>query len=452
MGTARSEDGRVSVELSRQRRGVRLLIFYALGAGLLWAIVTHSLVAALVDIDPQEALAISPDDTGALLALSERALEREREHAKNAERARSKSGARTVSSLDQELRRQHEDDLRRWATAVLAQEPGNARALAILGDVARRSGADGIATALFEASARRALQDPTILAWRIENALHQKDWPRAVRSVDDMMRSYWQSIEALSPLLSQLLENPEAAPAVVDVLAEAPSWRRHFTTRLLNATSDARVPLDLFLALKTTPNPPTDEELRSYLRFLMDRRFFDLAYYVWLQFLPPGELAHAGLLYNGGFERRPTGMPFDWVMADERSGRASFERRADRAPERALVVRFGRGPAELEYISQTLRLPPGRYRIEGNATGNLEGSRGLRWRTQCLGAQKVAIGESEMIVGRISSWTSFSFDVTVPAADCAAQSLRLVLDARTPSERLVAGSMSFDDLSVDRAP
>jgi hypothetical protein len=57
-----------------------------------------------------------------------------------------------------------------------------------------------------------------------------------------------------------------------------------------------------------------------------------------------------------------------------------------------------------------------------------------------------------MIGGRIASWTPFSFEVTVPAADCAAQSLRLVLDARTPSERLVAGSMSFDNLSVDRAP
>jgi hypothetical protein len=440
----------VDVELPRQRRGVRLLIFGALGAALLWAIATHSLVAVLVRMDPHEALAISPGDTGALLALSERALERER--AQKAERARRQSGAGPAPSLDQELRAQHEDDLRRWATAVLAQEPGNARALAILGNVARRAGADDVAATLLDASARRTLHDPTILAWQIENALHEKDWPRAVRSIDAMMRYYKQSIEALSPLLTQLLENPEAAPAVVDVLAEAPSWRRDFVSQLLNATSDARVPLDLFLALKTTENPPADEELRSYLRFLIDRRLFDLAYYTWLQFLPHGELAHVGLLYNGRFERRPTGMPFDWVLTDERSGRASFERRADRASERALVLRFGQGPAELEYISQTLRLPPGRYRVQGMATGHVEGPRGLRWRAQCLGVQRAPIGESEMIGGRIDSWTVFSFDVTVPATDCAAQSLRLVLDARMPSERLVSGNMSFDDLSVARAP
>lgn len=440
----------MDVELPGQRRGVRLLIFGALSVGLLWAIVTHSLVAALVRIDPQEALAIRPDDTGALLALSERALERQR--AQKAEHARRQSGAGPAPSLDQELRGQHEDDLRRWATAVLAQEPGNARALAILGNVARRSGADDVAATLLDASSRRTLHDPTILAWRIENALHQKDWPRAVRSVDDMMRSYKQSIEALSPLLTQLLENPEAAPAVVDVLAEAPSWRGDFVSRLLNATSDARIPLDLFLALKTTQNPPVDEELRSYLRFLIDRRFFDLAYNTWLQFLPPGELAQAGLLYNRSFERRPTGTPFDWVLTDERSGRASFERRADRTSERALVLRFGQGPAELEYISQTLRLPPGRYRFQGTATGHVEGPRGLRWRVQCLGPQKSPIGESDMIGGRIEPWAAFSFEVTVPATDCVAQSLRLVLDARMPSERLVSGTMSFDDLSVARAP
>ncbi len=70
----------------------------------------------------------------------------------------------------------------------------------------------------------------------------------------------------------------------------------------------------------------------------------------------------------------------------------------------------------------------------------------------CLGEQARQIGESEMILGEIKDWTTFSFAVSVPDAGCAAQRLSLILDARTPSERLVSGSIWFDELSIRREP
>lgn len=429
---------------------LRLLVVVALGAGLIWAIVTHSLVAALVESRPQLALAIEPDDPGALMALAERAIDQER--ARVARLVKSKPSTAADADINNAPDPELEDDLRRWATTALAQEPGNARALAILGDLARQNGAEGDAAMLFRASARHSVREPLALGWLIEEALKRRDWPEVVRHADAMLRYYPAALAPLSPLLVQLLQDAEAAPAVRDLLATAPPWRREFLPVLLKATIDPRVPLDLFLALKGTAHPPSVQELHQYLAFLIGSRFFDLAYYTWLQFLPPGQLAQAGLLFNGGFENRPSGLQFDWVFARERSGGASIERRGDRSSERALVIRLGPGRAEVDYISQVIRLQPGHYRVQGSAMGNVQGARGMRWRVQCLGAQRQQIAESEMLVGRIAQWTEFSFDVNVPSAACAAQELRLVLDARTPSEQLVSGNIFFDDLSVSRVP
>lgn len=432
------------------RHTLRLLAFGVLGVVLLAGVVAHSLVAALVEIDPKLALAIRSDDPAALIALADRVTDQER--ARRAANASRPSDSGATLETDEALRRERNDDLRRWATAALAQEPGNARALAILGDLARQDGADDVARTLLGASARRSAREPLVLGWLIDDALKQRDWLLAVRNADTMMRYYPQSIAPLSLLFAHLLQDPESAPAVREAVAAGPPWRRGFLPTLLNAMTDARIPLELLLALKETPNPPTLEELQGYLRFLISRQYFDLAYYTWLQFLSPDQRARVEPLFNGSFEHRLSGLQFDWVMTRARAADAGIERRTDRPAEHALVIRLDHGRAELDYIAQVLRLQPGRYRIEGTTTGELRGARGMRWRVRCLVAPKSLIGESAMLGGRIASWTEFSFDVTVPEVGCAAQELRLILDARTASEQLVTGVISFDELSVRREP
>ncbi len=431
-------------------RALRLLAFGILGVGLLWAIATHSLVAALAEIDPLRALSIRANDPAALMALSDRAMEQEREG-----RSSRASGARPsapVSDIDVALRRERQDQLGRWAGTILAQEPLNARALAVLGDLAREAGADDSARTFFSASARRSMRETVVLGWLIDDAVKRQDWPLAARHIDTMMRYYWQAITPLTPLLAKLLQNREAAPAVVEVVAAGPEWRRQFIPRLPTAVADARVPLEFLLSLKETSNPPTAAELHFYLYFLLERKFYDLAYYAWLQFLTPEQLASLGLLFNGSFESPPTGLPFDWMPVRDKGADVTIERRADRPSEYALAIRFGRGRAELDYIGQIMRLQPGSHRVEGMAMGDVQGPRGMRWRVKCLGGPATPLAESAMIGGRIASWTAFAFDVSVPETGCAAQELRLVLDARTPSEQLVSGMIWFDEMSVRRVP
>ncbi len=440
------QESRAEVGLPGRRgvRWLRLLAFGCLAVGLLWAIATHSLVAALVGIDPLRALSIRSDDPAALLARADRAFA--------SSRATRGPGSAPATESEVVLRRERDAELRRSAVAIIELEPGNARALAILGDIARRSGADEVARTFFGASARRSMREPVVLGWLIDDALKRQDWALAMRHLDTMMRYYSEAVTPLTPLLAKLLQNPDAAPAVVEALAAAPEWRREFIPRLSGAVADVRVPLELFVALKATSSPPTVAELRLYFSFLLERHYYDLAYYTWLQFLGAEQLARVGPLFNGSFESRPTGLPFDWVPAREKGADVSIERRANRPSEQTLVIRLGPGRAELDYIGQLMRLQPGHHRVEGLAMGDLQGPRGMRWRVRCLGSPGSQIGESAMLGGRVATWTTFAFDVAVPENGCAAQELRLVLDARTPSEQLVSGTISFDALSVRRLP
>ena len=57
-----------------------------------------------------------------------------------------------------------------------------------------------------------------------------------------------------------------------------------------------------------------------------------------------------------------------------------------------------------------------------------------------------------MITGVTQGWRNVAFTFTVPPQDCAAQYVRLDLDARMASEELVSGTILFDELQISRMP
>ena len=214
--------------------------------------------------------------------------------------------------------------------------------------------------------------------------------------------------------------------------------------------TDARTPLDLLISLKTTSTPPTSDEIARYLDALITHKFYDLAYYTWLQFLPPEQLSSAGLLFNGNFEVAPSGMPFDWVITQGSGVTIDIVPRPDKNNERALLVDFLYGRVDYHSVFQLVVLAPGTYQFNGQYSGTIVGPRGLKWRIVCANESNTRIGESPMITGTTPTWKKSDFTFTVPAAGCSAQYVRLDLDARMASEQLVSGSMLFGDLSISR--
>lgn len=334
-----------------------------------------------------------------------------------------------------------------WYLEALRRQPLNGRALAGLGQLEVQSGNTARAQALYEASIRRSIRQRTGLAWLLAREFDAGHYKAALFYADALLRVSPQQVRTLAPLLGRIAEAPESAEPFMDLLKEDPGWRPGFFGSLKGAISDARTPMKLLQALKTTTHPPTKGELQSYIALLLEHKLYELAYSVWLQFLPQESLQVAGFLYNGSFELPSEAFPFDWNVARE----FRFERtvRADKPTSSALRVDFTGARTGTQVLSQMILLLPGRYVLTGATRNEVKARRGLRWSVTCVSGGS-ALGESEALA-LATAWTTFDLSFMVPKENCRAQWLRLVVEARSGSETMILGSILIDDLVLQRA-
>jgi hypothetical protein len=406
---------------------------------LAWLVISTSLVAYLADAAPEAALRLSPSDAQALLSLAERRVDPAKAPLPAMEASQAPTAA--PAAVDQ---------VRIWAETALASDPINARALRILGGLAQAAGDEGRAAGYMQAAARRWVHESVAVHWLMQRSYRRKDYAAALHFADVLLRTRSQIMPQVLPTLTAIAENPEARGAIEKLLASNPPWRRAFLSALPRAVSDARTPLLLLLAIRDAPYPPTVADIRDYVGALIAHNLHELAYYTWLQFLPADQLGAAGFLFNGSFELAPSGMPFDWAMRAGTGVTVDIARRSDQPGQRALFITLGPGRVEFHGVAQTLLLAPGTYRFEGKYRGEIIGPRGLVWRVACAGRNGPPIGQSAMMIGVTAAWKDIEFSFTVPETKCRAQHLRLDLDARMASERLVSGSVWHDELRVFR--
>jgi hypothetical protein len=421
----------------RRPRPFRTIGLVAAAIAVAWLVISRSFVAYLAGRTPDAALWLSPGNPQALVTLAERRLDR-------AGAAEAPQGASATPEAQEEARA--------WAETALAADPLNARALRILGRLAQAAGDRDRAMTYMQASVRRSIQESAVVQWLVQSHFEKKNYAMALHFADALLRTRTQSMPHVLPMLGRIAEEPEARRALEKLLAENPPWRRAFLAALPNAVSDARTPLIILLAIRGTADPPTLADVRDYVGRLMAHKFYELAYYTWLQFLPPEHVAAVGPLFNGSFELAPSGLPFDWVLSGGRGATVDIAPHPDDARRRAMFIELGPGRVEFQGgVAQTLLLSPGTYRFQGKARGEISGPRGLVWRVACVGAGDPPLAQSPMTIGRLAAWTDVKFSFTVPAAGCRAQQLRLDLDARMASEQLVTGVVWYDDLRLSRA-
>jgi hypothetical protein len=467
----------------------RVIFLGAAAAVLAWLVVSRSLVAFLAANAPETAVGLGSNDPEALLNLAERHLD-----AVLAGEGGSKLAARPAvaspppatsdapaqpgdrlglwSELAKTVAQAREgndpekgppeaspvlpaakgmrDQVRIWVETALVSDPINARALRMLGQLALADGDEGRALGYMEAAARRSIQESVAVDWLMHHKHAKKDYAAALYFADALLRTRSQVMGRALPVLARMAETPAARGELERLLAGNPPWRRAFFSALPHAVSDARTPLVLLLALRGTATPPTTADLREYINVLIAHKFYELASYTWLQFLPPEQLGTAGLLFNGSFELALSGLPFDWSLNAGTGATVDIVQRTDQAEQRALFIELGPGRVEFGGVVQTVLLAPGSYRFKGKYRGEINGRRGLLWRIACVDAAS-PLGQSAMMTGLTTQWKDFEFSFTVPASECRAQQLRLHLDARTPSEQLVSGTAWYDELSISRS-
>ena len=452
---------------------LRLLILAPLALFLVWEVITRSVVAYLADANPEMAVRLRPNYPTALLNLAYDRFSRD-PSAKNIEPVaplpRDGSSHLTIiakgmqSAKDTDLTASPEPlsadgalstatdsrlaQIRSWVERALLEDPLNARALRILGQL---SGGTSEA-ALMQAAARRSLLESEAVFWVMRKSSEDGDYRSAGRYADILFRTYPSSetaVRAAMTVLGRIAETPDTSGELKQLLASNPRWRSEFFTRLPASVSDARAPLALLLALRDTPTPPTTSEVGPYLKFLIEHEFYDLAYYTWLQFLPPEQLNKAGHLFNGGFEVVPTGLPFDWTFTRGSGATIEIADRTDGKGGHALFLEFGVGRVEGFSVAQMVMLAPGDYQFQGTYKADIVSQRGLQWHVVCASKSRPVIGESPIIIGAKADWSDFKFSFTVPT-DCPIQSVWLDFTARSASEQFISGSAWFDDLQIVR--
>jgi hypothetical protein len=303
---------------------------------------------------------------------------------------------------------------------------------------------------LMQAAVKRSLLESVAVYWMMRKSFQDLDYKAALRYADTLMRTRPQAVVHIMPIMGQMAERPQASEDLKLLLANNPPWRAQFFSYFPQAISDARTPLDILLSVKESANPPSADELRPYLDFLIQHGFYDLAYYTWLQFLPPDQLAQAGHLYNGGFDAPPSGTPFDWVLTKGTGVTAQTAAKADRPGQRTLHLQFGPGRVEYHDVTQLIMLAPGSYQFHGKYKGDLVSERGLEWRVICAAKDQNVIGQGVVSRSANSQWQDLQFSLTVPQADCPAQYVKLVFDARSASEKFISGNIWFDDFQITR--
>jgi hypothetical protein len=155
---------------------------------------------------------------------------------------------------------------------------------------------------------------------------------------------------------------------------------------------------------------------------------------VWATALGPAPVPG---LYDGRFQGLPGSAPFNWRLASDPSARAAIAMAPDGGP--ALQVERDGGRAG-RLAAQLLVLPPGAYRLHGEAS---KAGPALAWSLACedggpLGVVRAPSGDA---------WTAFALPFAVPAQGCAAQWLRLEAVHEASGQRTQAW---FRGLAVER--
>src|SRR5262249_40977199 len=196
-----------------------------------------SFIAYLARNEPDAALKLRPSDTQALLRLTETHLnvlqavdaaepppapparstardevgdtsERLRiwsEVAKAIDSARRTSMGEPPTGTTMPLGASREpvtrEDLRAWTELALSNDPLNARALRILGQIADAEGDEPRATNFMQAAATNSIREGMAVYWLMQKSFEKRDYERALYFADGLLRTYSQVMPLVMPTL-----------------------------------------------------------------------------------------------------------------------------------------------------------------------------------------------------------------------------------------------------------
>ena len=381
-----------------------------------WRIVGQMQAERYAETAPERALAWRPNHPQALLVLAERQLAEGR-------LAEAQASARRL----------------------LAHEPLQGVGFRLLAEVADREKRPADAFRLYLIAERRAPRDLKTRAWLTQRYLERGDFSKALAQVDRILRMAPQRGRSINPVLAQLAEDPAFAQALAATLRQEPPWR----TAFLNALRDPRTgnPLAAGRVMQALQNQGglAPEEYAGWLDSLILQGRWGEAYARWAgKAVKPG--GRLPLVYNGNFAEPPSDAGFDWRRRRVPGVLLQFEP-GSAADGQVVYFHFLDRRVPNAGLEQPLLLSPGVYRLTLRMRAqSLRSELGLQWVVACTGPAGV-VGRTDAIDGSFP-WRTFEADVSIPAAGCPGQWLRLVNPVPSGAAQRVVGELWVDDVRI----
>jgi len=304
---------------------------------------------------------------------------------------------------------------RRAAGVLLRIEPGSVDALRTLALASAREGDPATADALMAAAHERSRRDATVEAWIIRRSLAAGRYGEAVLSVDALLRRGDRNLPFVSSALLSAPPDTALDAALAGRMALGPDWRGGLLRRIAIASPPRAE--SLLDALWSRGVSLSLEEQRDILTPVVRARGVVAGRVLWRK-LSPGE-DRAGLISDAALSGQPGVPPFTWTLAPDGAATAIFDAAPERDGAKALRVEFSGLAPTGRLAEQRLVLPPGRYRLTGEAFLPEARSSLFRWSIDCRPGKRLAV-VAPAIEPRV--WDRFETEFEVPAG-CLSQSI-----------------------------
>jgi hypothetical protein len=277
--------------------------------------------------------------------------------------------------------------------------------------------------------------------------LDQGHYAQALDLVDRIWRIAPGKQVNLYPVMIALTERPKFANALADKLSARPPWGGSFVSLMMTMASLEGIES---VATRLQQRDALDASgLGQWIDRLAKDDKWGEAYARWAGELPLSDIKTLRSVYNGGFESEPSGTGFDWRGGKSVDVIIDREGHAGSGSSFAVRLRFLGRRTENIPLHQWLLLSPGTYHLRFRARAqDLHSDRGLQWVIRCLD-DHAELAASDSVSGSLS-WTEFNVDFEVPERNCPAQDLALHNAGSKGAGRILAGTVWFDDVSVDR--
>ena len=189
---------------------------------------------------------------------------------------------------------------------------------------------------------------------------------------------------------------------------------------------------------------PDNQLANEYVNFLVTKGRPEEARSVWANQLgesDPGE-GKGPLVSNGGFEKEPSGVFFDWRVPPRAHVTVSRDEKVYHSGRESLRIDFD-GGENMDYngVSERVFLQPGMYRLEAFARAkDITTDEGV--------ALRVLNVETAKVIGT-KDWSPLTATFTVPAPAKIVE-IQIVRHSSLRFDSKIAGSMWIDDVSLRR--